>query len=157
MPDFDLEDLAGELADFAPAKKKQATDTAREERVIAGFEDIERFYEEHGRLPEHGEGKDIFERIYAVRLDRLRAIEDCRELLASFDKHGLLDAVPSAMVEDDLDPEDLAAELAGTRPTGCPSCQPRPCVNPPTAPSPRRWRIGILSASSKTTLMPPSA
>lgn len=113
MSDFDLDDLAGELADFAPAKKKQVTYTAREERVIAGFEDIERFYEEHGRLPEHGEGKDIFERIYAVRLDRLRAIEDCRELLASFDKHGLLDIVPSAQVEDELDAEDLAAELAG--------------------------------------------
>lgn len=113
MSDFDLDDLAGELADFAPAKKKQATYTAREERVIAGFEDIERFYEEHGRLPKHGEGLDIFERIYAVRLDRLRAIEDCRTLLASFDKHRLLDAVPSAKVEDNLDADDLAAELAG--------------------------------------------
>lgn len=113
MSDFDLEDLAGELADFAPAKKKQATYTAREERVIAGFEDIERFYEEHSRLPEHGEGRDIFERIYAVRLDRLRAIEDCRELLAAFDKRGLLDLVPTARVEDELDTEDLAAELAG--------------------------------------------
>ena len=113
MSDFDLDDLAGELADFAPAKKKQATYTAREERVIAGFEDIERFCEEHGRLPKHGEGLDIFERIYAVRLDRLRAIEDCRELLASFDKHGLLDLVPTAQVEDELDAEDLAAELAG--------------------------------------------
>jgi hypothetical protein len=113
MSDIDLDDLAGELADFAPAKKKQTTYTAREERVIAGFEDIERFYEEHGRLPEHGESKDIFERIYAVRLDRLRAIEDCRTLLASFDKHRLLDAVPSAQVEDDVDAEGLAAELAG--------------------------------------------
>ena len=113
MSDFDLEDLAGELAEFAPAKKKQATYTAREERVIAGFEDIERFYEEHGRLPEHGEGRDIFERIYAVRLERLRAIDDCRELLASFDKHGLLDSVPSMQVKHDLDTEDLAAELAG--------------------------------------------
>ena len=113
MSDFDLEDIAGELADFAPAKKKQATYTAREERVIAGFEDIERFYEEHGRLPEHGEGKDIFERIYAARLDRLRAIDDCRELLAAFDKHGLLDLVPTAQVEDELDAEDLAAELVG--------------------------------------------
>lgn len=112
MSDFDLEDLAGELADFAPAKKKQATYTAREERVIAGFEDIERFYEEHGRLPEHGEGRDIFERIYAARLVRLRAIEDCRKLLAAFDKHGLLDVL-TAHVEDDLDAEDLAAELAG--------------------------------------------
>ena len=113
MSDFDLEDLAGELADFAPAKKKHAIYTAREERVIAGFEDIERFYEEHGRLPEHGEGRDIFERIYAVRLDRLRAIEACRALLASFDKHGLFEFVNLAQGEDDLDAEDLAAELAG--------------------------------------------
>ena len=113
MSNLDLDDLAGELADFAPAKKKQTTYTAREGRVIAGFEDIERFYEEHGRLPEHGEGKDIFERIYAVRLDRLRAIEDCRGLLAAFDKHGLLDLVHTRRVEDDLDADDLAAELAG--------------------------------------------
>ena len=103
MSDFDLEDLAGELADFAPAKKKRATYSVREERVIAGFEDIERFYETPGRPPEHGEGRDNFERIYAVRLDRLRAIEDCRELLASFDRHDLLDYVTSSELENDLD------------------------------------------------------
>jgi len=113
MSDFDLENLADELADFAPVKKKQATYTAREERVIAGFEEIERFYVEHGRLPEHGEGRDIFERIYAVRLGRLRALDDCRELLAPLDKHGMLDVAPSAQMEDDLDAEDLAAELEG--------------------------------------------
>lgn len=114
MSDLDLDELAGELADFAPAKKKQAAYTAREERIIAGFEDIERFYEEHGRLPQHGEDRDIFERLYAVRLDRLRELEDCRTLLASFDKHGLLDrAAVVAMDEDDLDPNDLMAELSG--------------------------------------------
>lgn len=114
MSDFDLDDLAGELADFAPAKKKQSTYTAREERIIAGFEDIERFFEEHARLPQHGEDRDIFERIYAVRLDRLRAQDDCRTLLASFDKHGLLDQVEVALApEDELDPDDLMAELAG--------------------------------------------
>lgn len=114
MSDLDLDDLAGELADFAPAKKKQSNYTAREERIIAGFEDIERFFEEHGRLPQHGEDRDIFERIYAVRLDRLRAQDDCRTLLAAFDKHGLLDQVEEASVpEDELDPDDLMAELSG--------------------------------------------
>ncbi len=113
MSEHDLDELAGELADFAPAKKKQSTYTPREERIIAGFEDIERFFEEHGRLPAHGEGKDIFERIYAVRLDRLRALEDCRTLLASFDKHGLLDRVEVAPDEDELDADALVAELAG--------------------------------------------
>ncbi|MBB6193217.1 hypothetical protein FHS51_003473 [Sphingobium wenxiniae] len=114
MSDLDLDELAGELADFAPAKKKQATYTPREERIIAGFEDIERFYEEHGRLPVHGEDRDIFERLYAVRLDRLRELEECRTLLTSFDKHGLLDRVEAAGPEaEELDPDDLMAELAG--------------------------------------------
>lgn len=114
MSDFNLDDLADELADFAPAKKKQATYTPREERIIAGFEDIERFFEEHGRLPQHGEDRDIIERLYAVRLDRLRAQEDCRTLLVDFDKHGLLDRVEAAVVDgDELDLDDLAAELGG--------------------------------------------
>lgn len=113
MSDFNLDDLADELADFAPAKKKQTTYTPREERIIAGFEDIVRFFEEHGRVPQHGEGRDIFERLYAVRLDRLREQEDCRALLASADKHGLLSG-PSTLAHDaELDIDDLASELAG--------------------------------------------
>lgn len=114
MSDLDLDELAGELADFAPTKKKQATYTPREERIIAGFEDIERFYEEHGRVPQHGEDRDIFERLYAVRLDRLREQEECRTLLAAFDKHGLLNRATAAVPEEDeLDPDDLMAELSG--------------------------------------------
>lgn len=113
MSDLDLDELAGELADFAPAKKKQATYTPREERIIAGFEDIERFYEQHGRLPQHGEDRDIFERLYAVRLDRLRELEECRNLLATFDKHGLLAGEVAVPEEDELDPDDLMAELSG--------------------------------------------
>lgn len=113
MPPHDLDELADELADFAPAKQKQATYTPREERIIAGFEDIERFFEEHGRLPQHGEDRDIFERLYAVRLDRLRALDDCRALLATFDKHGLLDRTEVADIESDLDEDALMAELSG--------------------------------------------
>jgi hypothetical protein len=115
MPDFDLDldDLRNELADFAQPEKKQASYTAREERIIAGFEDIERFFEEHGRLPLHGEGLDIFERLYAVRLDRLRAQEDCRTLLQPFDKHGLLAMEAAPDDADDLDPDALLAELQG--------------------------------------------
>ena len=51
----------------------KSTRTAREERIIAGFEDIERFFEQQGRLPAHDEDKEIFERLYAVRLDKIRA------------------------------------------------------------------------------------
>jgi hypothetical protein len=113
MSDFNLDDLANELADFAPAKKKQTTYTPREERIIAGFEDIVRFFEEHGRVPQHGEGRDIFERLYAVRLDRLREQEDCRALLASADKHGLLSGASASAHDAELDIDDLASELAG--------------------------------------------
>lgn len=116
MSNSDLDDLAGELADFAPAKKKQAAYTAHEERIIAGFEDIVRFFEEHGRVPQHGEERDIFERLYAVRLDRLRAQEDCHALLAELDEHGLFEQ-PSIGTEDkddaEFDADALASELAG--------------------------------------------
>ena len=40
--------------------------------------------------PQHGEDRDIFERLYAVRLDRLRALKECRDLLAPLDHQGLL-------------------------------------------------------------------
>ncbi len=87
--------------------------TPQEERIIAGFRDIERFYERHGRKPLHGEECDIFERLYAARLDRLRSLADCRALLASFDKHNLLDIIAADAISkaDDLDDEALLAEL----------------------------------------------
>jgi hypothetical protein len=74
MADQSDEDLLKELG-VELEIVRQRTHTPREERIIAGFEDIERFYEEHGRIPIHGEGRDIFERLYAVRLDRLREQE----------------------------------------------------------------------------------
>ena len=87
--------------------------SSREERIIAGFEDIERFFEEHGHLPGNAEKNDIFERIYAVRLDRIRASEECRQVLANLDRHGLLQGqpAPSKDIEDDLSDEALLAEL----------------------------------------------
>ncbi|HCE24051.1 MAG TPA: hypothetical protein DF282_16285, partial [Hyphomonas sp.] len=72
--------------------KKVAARTPQEERVIAGFEEIQRFVEEHGHPPQHGEDKNIFERLYAVRLDRLRELGEFRQLLEPIDKDGLLDA-----------------------------------------------------------------
>lgn len=109
--DIDLDELRAELNEFAVAQPKRATYTPREERIIAGFEDIVRFYEEHGRPPAHGEEKDIFERLYAVRLDRLRELEECRALLKSLDTHGLLSDAPEANPLDELDDDALLAEL----------------------------------------------
>lgn len=111
------EELLKELGVEIEAPKHR-TFTPREERIIAGFEDIERFFEEHGRAPIHGEDRDIFERLYAVRLDRLREQEDCRELLSPLDKHGLLNggSDPSSGSEIELDDNELLAEL-GVEPT----------------------------------------
>ena len=83
---------------------KARTYSPREERIIAGFEDVARFYEEHGRAPLHGEERDIFERLYAVRLDRLRELDDCRELLAAMDQHGLL---AGTQTEADVSPAEI--------------------------------------------------
>ena len=87
--------------------------TPREERIIAGFEDIERFFEQHGRLPAHGEDKEIFERLYAVRLDKIRASEECRSALSGLDKHSLLQAQPitNNTSSEALDDEALLSEL----------------------------------------------
>lgn len=93
--------------------KKHVNRTPREERIIAGFEEIQRFAEEHGRGPQHGEDRDIFERLYAVRLDRIRELQECRDLIEPFDDKGLLgDApqCPGASVGE-LDDDALLAEL----------------------------------------------
>lgn len=93
---------------------KPETYTAREERILAGFEDIVRFYEEHGRLPSHAPDGDIFERLYAVRLDRIRELPEASALLSPHDPHGLL-TMPSGMISEAelkaLSDEDLLAEL----------------------------------------------
>jgi hypothetical protein len=113
MSDPNLDELAAELAEFAEPEKKGVR-PPQEERIIAGFEEIQRFVEEHGHTPEHGEGRDIFERLYAVRLDRLRALEECRTILAPLDHQGLLSgAVISVPQHDAIDEDELMAELAG--------------------------------------------
>jgi hypothetical protein len=92
---------------------KVASRTPREERIIAGFEDILRFYQDHGREPQHGEGRDIFERLYAVRLEQLRKLPEARALLTALDAPGLMGeaAATSPADVDELDEDALLAEL----------------------------------------------
>ena len=93
--------------------KKAVTRTPREERIIAGFEEIQRFAEEHERAPQHGEDRDIFERLYAVRLDRIRELQECQGLIEPLDGTGLLtDGAQAAVVDmEELDDDALLAEL----------------------------------------------
>jgi hypothetical protein len=106
MSDDELLDALG--VEVAPLKVSSRT--PREERIIAGFEDILRFHQAHGRAPLHGEGRDIFERLYAVRLDQLRKLPEARTLLAELDGPGLLAGSAAAPV-DELDQDALLAEL----------------------------------------------
>lgn len=111
MADLDDDELLEALGvEVAPIKAGGRT--PREERIIAGFEDILRFHEAHKRAPQHGEGRDIFERLYAVRLDQLRKLPEAHALLAELDKPGLLSEAPATPINvNDLDEDALLAEL----------------------------------------------
>jgi hypothetical protein len=109
----DEDDALLEALEVEVEDKPTSGRTPREERVVAGFEEIQRFVDQYGHTPDHGEGKDIFERVYAVRLDRLRALAECRALLAPLDRQGLLSGVSAAPAEpdEDMDDDTLLAEL----------------------------------------------
>lgn len=93
--------------------------TSQEERIISGFEEIQKFVVQKGRLPQHGEDHDIFERLYAVRLDRLRELPEREALLTALDYSGILIGATATkgfygdQLEDlnDLDADELLAAL----------------------------------------------
>jgi hypothetical protein len=91
--------------------KKTGAHTPHEERVLAGFEDIVNFVKEHGRAPQHGEEQDIFERIFAVRLDRLRDQPEFHALLAPHDEFGLLSGKYEEEPREPQSDDELLAEL----------------------------------------------
>ena len=108
MDDDELLDALG--VEVAPLKI--STRTPREARIIAGFEDVLRFHQMNGRAPLHGEGRDIFERLYAVRLDQLRKLPEAQTLQAGLDGPGLLSGAAAAPANvDNLDEDALLAEL----------------------------------------------
>lgn len=112
MSDPDLDALAEGLAEF-DVPENPGGRSAKEERIIAGFEEIQRFVARHGRAPLHGEDRDIFERLYAVRLDRLRALPECRAVLEPLDHQGLLGVAPTVGPDGDaIDLEELEAALS---------------------------------------------
>ncbi|MDD2791785.1 MAG: hypothetical protein PHD73_01305 [Sediminibacterium sp.] len=93
--------------------KKTLTHSAVEERVIAGFEEIQKFVEKNGRIPLYAEGNDIFERLYAIRLDQIRKHQEFISLLKDRDHQGLLngDYQPLMEISDDIDDDELLEKL----------------------------------------------
>lgn len=111
MADLDDDELLDALGvEVSPLKGSSRS--PREERIIAGFEDIVRFHQTHGRVPLHGEDRDIFERLYAVRLEQLRKLPEAHALLTELDSPGLLLGVTTTQSgADELDEDELLAEL----------------------------------------------
>lgn len=104
----DLELLGALGVELEPEKPKAYSPL--EARLIAGFEDILKFTRENNRAPQHGEARDIFERLYAVRLDQLRKNPQALSLLARLDTQGLLTAHSTSM-EAEPDDDALLSEL----------------------------------------------
>ncbi|QHE52792.1 GIY-YIG nuclease family protein [Pontibacillus sp. HMF3514] len=106
------DDLLDELG-VEKEKVKTNSYSSREEHIIAGFKEIQGFVERYERLPQHGEVDEVFERMYAVRLDSLRAQEECRALLSSLDYQGLLNKneVSTTDSKETMDDDDLLSEL----------------------------------------------
>lgn len=113
LSDLELLDALGVEA----KAKKKAKLTPKQERIIAGFEEIQRFVEEHGHVPRLGEDKDIFERLYATRLDQIRKLPECNELVSDIDTQGLLESSDSEEVNlEEINDDELLAQLGVEEP-----------------------------------------
>lgn len=93
--------------------KKVITYTKIEERIIAGFEEIQKFVDENSRLPKHGEDKEIFERLLAIRFDQILKPKEHLNLLRSLDYQNLIvgNYEPTVDVLEDLNDDELLAQL----------------------------------------------
>ena len=80
------------LKDLGIIVEKQAPKslTPRQQRIVAGFEDIQRFVTEHNRLPNRNAKDNLFEPIYAIRLEKINASPEARNLLRAIDTQGLI-------------------------------------------------------------------
>ena len=61
-----------------------------EERLISGFEEINVFYETHQRIPSLNDDADIFEKLCASRLDKIKQSSGMKSVVLFLDKFNLL-------------------------------------------------------------------
>lgn len=111
-------EILGEL-DIKIDVENKVVRTSLEERVIAGFEDIQHFVEEHGRLPNRASDAGIFEKLYAVRLERIRSCSESRKLVEGMDYQDILqgdDNLAESSGYERLSNKELLAKIgAGVR------------------------------------------
>jgi hypothetical protein len=115
MTELSDDELLSELG-VQVRPKKPSGRSPRDQKIIEGFEEILRFQGVHGRLPEHGENRPLSERLCAVRLERLRAMPEARNLLAPIDPSGILKDLMPSNVTSTLGDDALLAELDSRRP-----------------------------------------
>ena len=110
--DLSLDELACLLGDFAPQEKKQPV-SVEDIRIIEGFLEIQRFYEQKRRMPAKG-ADDVFERLLAIRFGAIKANKKCVELLKGYDEKELLskELLDSVSV-DKMSDDELESLLEG--------------------------------------------
>lgn len=64
--------------------------TPLEERLISGFEEINHFFETHQRVPSLHKHADIFEKLCASRLDKIKQNAELKSVVLFLDKFNLL-------------------------------------------------------------------
>jgi hypothetical protein len=92
---------------------KKSKLTAEEARILSGFEEIQRFVSKKGKEPEFSEDGDIFENLYATRLEKIRQQETSIELLKESDDQDLLSDAKllTSDEENNLDDDELLSKL----------------------------------------------
>ena len=106
-------DLLNELGVDLEIKKHHSL-TPAQERIISDFEEVQTFYEEFKRLPQNQEGRDIFERLYAVRLNQICENEECLSLLKTLDYQDLISTnslKDGNIIHQDIDDSELLSKL----------------------------------------------
>lgn len=64
--------------------------TPLQERFISGFEEINHFFETYQRVPSHHTDADIFEKLCASRLDKIKQNSEMKSVVLFLDKFNLL-------------------------------------------------------------------
>lgn len=85
----------------------------REEHMVAGFLEIQQFAERTGGLPQPQEGRDIQERIFAVRLDCIRGLDDAHSVLGPLDQAKIIKRTsPNKSAADELTDDQIVEMLS---------------------------------------------
>lgn len=111
MTNKEIDELYDALEEFHQPEKEISSKSSLEERIIAGFDEINSFYEENNRPPFFGEDRDIFEKEYALRLNAIRQDKDMCSLLKDYDKYVLLKECIENNDDINVDEDTLLNEL----------------------------------------------